>query len=170
MNFRHASNSRALVSPTRVMASGSWSSILRSIWSSSFSQSLIARNARREPSARKSLTLKTASRAIKHPRTTWAESSSSAKSSLLLLLRGGDGRGRASAARDRVEVERRLTREAGGDCFRGMENSRSSGRTADCKEASINREYEGSVNGGGVVSEVCISDTTGDCPSSELIR
>src|SRR5580658_747064 len=102
----------------------------------------MARNARREPSARKSLTLKTASRAMRQPRTTRADNSSSAKSSLL-LLRAWAGRGPASAARDRVEVERRFTR---GGCFRAMGNSQNSGQSADSEEASIKRDCERNVN------------------------
>src|ERR1700686_4266135 len=144
MNFRQASNSRALASVTRVMASGSCSSILRSIWSSSFSQSLMARKARPEPSARKSLTLKTESRAIRQPRTTRAVSSSPDKSSL--LLRVSAGRVRASAARDRVEVERRFVRAGGDGRFRVMGNSRNSRRASNCYETSIKRECERNVN------------------------
>src|ERR1700675_2941889 len=142
MNFRQASNSRALASVTRVMASGSCSSILRSIWSSSFSQSLMARNASREPSARKSLTLKTESRAMRQPRTTRAVSSSPDKSSLPISA----GRVRASAARDRVEVERRFVRAGGDGRFRVMGNSRNSRRASNCYETSIKRECERNVN------------------------
>src|ERR1700676_395555 len=142
MNFRQASNSRALASVTRVIASGSCSSILRSIWSSSFSQSLMARKARREPSARKSLTLKTESRAIRQPRTTRAVSSSPDKSS----LRVSAGRVRASAGRDRAEVECRFGRAGGDGRFLAMGNSRNSKRRSNYNEASIKRECESNVN------------------------
>src|ERR1700686_2475792 len=144
MNFRQASNSRALASVTRVMASGSCSSILRSIWSSSFSQSLMARKARREPSARKSLTLKTESRAIRQPRTTRAVSSSPDKSSL--LLRVSARRVRTSAARDRVDVERRFVRAGGDGRFQVMGNSRNARRPGNYNAASIKRECERNVN------------------------
>src|ERR1700674_2178932 len=142
MNFRQASNSRALASVTRVIASGSCSSILRSIWSSSFSQSLMARKARREPSARKSLTLKTESRAIRQPRTTRAVSSSPDKSS----LRVSAGRVRASAGRDRAEVECRFGRAGGDGRFRVMGNSRNARRPGNYNAASIKRECERNVN------------------------
>ena len=65
VDFRLESNWRARASLTRVMAAGRRSSIWRSIWSSSFSQSLMARNAMREELVSKSRTLKAASRAMR---------------------------------------------------------------------------------------------------------
>src|ERR1700727_1162463 len=64
---RLASNWRARASSTRVMAAGRRPSIWRSIRASSFSQSLMARNAMREEVVSKSRTLSAASRAMRQP-------------------------------------------------------------------------------------------------------
>src|SRR5215472_14854999 len=65
VDLRLESNWRARDSLTRVIASGRRSSICRSIRSSSFSQSLMARKAMREEFVSRSWTLKAASRAMR---------------------------------------------------------------------------------------------------------
>src|SRR5579871_885354 len=66
VDFKLESNRRARASFTRVMAAGSRSSMWRSMRSSSFSQSLMARKAMREELVSRSRTLKAASRAMRH--------------------------------------------------------------------------------------------------------
>ena len=101
MNFKHASNSRALASPTRVMASGSCSSILRSIWSSLY-LAILDREKSQARTVREKIPdienrIAGNQAAPNHQR---QDAQSPAKTS----LRAPDGRGRASAAR-RAEGE-----------------------------------------------------------------
>src|SRR6266478_5039893 len=107
MNFKHASSCRALASPTRLIAPGRPSSIRRSIWSSSFSQSLIARKAMRELLARKSRTLNTESRATPQARSTRSVSS-------LLAISADLVRPARSEDEDRDGAAARLTFTADG--------------------------------------------------------